>query len=78
MEVKILNKNWKSVERVRWKPDEDQFLLEKIKFHIEETHMDLARKIINNPIVEGRTLDAIEQRIGWMRANLKTSKKNFF
>jgi hypothetical protein len=63
-----MNKNWKSVERVRWEPNEDQLLLEQINIHSKESHMDLARKIISNSLIEGRTLDAIEQRIGWMRA----------
>lgn len=63
--------NWKSTERVRWKATEDQFLLDQIKKYPKETHMDLARKIIDNPLVEGRTFDAVEQRIGWMRAKIR-------
>jgi uncharacterized protein YprB with RNaseH-like and TPR domain len=63
--------NWKSLERVRWEPQEDQFLLEQIKKFQKESHMDLARKIIDNQLVEGRTLDAVEQRIGLLRAKLR-------
>lgn len=69
-----MSPNWKSSERIRWEQNEDLFLLEQINMHPKETHMNLARKIINNPLLEGRTLDAIEQRIGWMRAQNKIFK----
>jgi hypothetical protein len=62
---------WKSNERVRWEPHEDEFLFEQIRKYPKESHMDLARKIMDNPFVEGRTFDAVEQRIGWMRAKLR-------
>jgi hypothetical protein len=46
-------------------------MLKQIGKHQRETHMDFARKILNHPYVISRTLDAVEQRIGWIRAKLK-------
>lgn len=70
-----LGSNWKSSERIKWEQNEDLFLLEQIRTHPKESHMNLARRIIDNPLVEGRTLDAIEQRIGWMRMKIEKNDR---
>jgi hypothetical protein len=71
MEVFEMSSSWKSDIPTRWEPKADQFLLDLIKRYPKETHMDLARKILDDPLIKGRSLGAVEQRIGWMRAKLR-------
>lgn len=66
--------NWKIIENFRWLPKENQFLREQLEKNPNDTSTDLAKKIMDNSFVEGRSYEAVLLRICWMRGEIKIKK----
>lgn len=62
------------MRKVNWTSKEEMILIEAINNYPRETHMGVARKIMDHPLLKHRTFGAIEQRVGYIRNRFKGVK----